>query len=90
MIGREQAISLCQRYEDQFFDRKSGQSKGKTAQKIAVAFGNSEGGEISFGIKDDSEESDPEKRMALFSDPEDANDILQALYQISPPLTFSV
>lgn len=87
-INRDQAIALCARPEDQFFDRKSGASKAKTAQKIAVAFGNSEGGEIAFGIKDDSEEPSVEKRLSLFTDPEEANDILQALYAINPPLTF--
>ncbi|WP_267382037.1 ATP-binding protein [Sphingomonas sp. GC_Shp_6] len=55
---------------------------------MAVAFGNSDGGEISFGIKDDSEESDPAKRLYTFSDPEEANGILQALYEINPPLIF--
>ncbi|MGN6689837.1 MAG: ATP-binding protein [Sphingopyxis sp.] len=87
-ISRDQAIALCARPEDQFFDRKSGASKAKTAQKLAVAFGNSEGGEIAFGIKDDSEELSVEKRLALFSDPEEANDILQALYSINPSLNF--
>ena len=87
-ISADQALALCVRSEDQFFDRKSRDAKGKTAQKITVAFGNSDGGEVSFGIKDDSEESDPAKRLALFSDPEDANGILQALYEVNPPLTF--
>lgn len=87
-INADQALALCARSEDQFFDRKSRHTKGKTAQKIAVAFGNSDGGEISFGIKDDSEESDPAKRLDTFSDPEEANGILQALYEINPPLIF--
>lgn len=87
-ISRDQAITLCTRPEDQFFDRKSASSKGKTVQKIAVAFGNSEGGEIAFGLKDDSENSDPQERLDLFADPEEANDILQSIYQVNPALTF--
>ncbi len=88
ILTREQWLALCTRDEDQFFDRKSAKSKGKTAQKIAVAFGNSEGGEISFGIKDVNEESDPEKRPDLFNSIEDANPILQSLYEINPTLNF--
>ena len=87
-ISHEQAMTLCARPEDQFFDRKSSASKARTAQKIAVAFGNSEGGEIAFGIKDDSDEPDTSKRLSLFSDPEDANDVLQSIYAVNPPLTF--
>jgi ATP-dependent DNA helicase RecG len=63
-------------------------TKGRTAQKISVAFGNSEGGEISFGIKDDSDEPDTEKRLELFADPEEANGILQSIFEVMPPLTF--
>jgi len=87
-ISIEQAMALCIRPEDQFFDRKSRLAKPRTAQKIAVAFGNSDGGEIAFGIKDDSDEPDPAKRLDLFADPEEANDILQSLYEVSPVLTF--
>ncbi len=87
-LSAAQALALCVRQEDQFFDRKSSDSKGKTAQKIAVAFGNSEGGEIAFGIKDEKEESDPSLRFSLFSTIEDANSILQCLYEINPALNF--
>lgn len=87
-VSKEQALSLCIRYEDQFFDRKSRLSRPKTAQKIAAAFGNSDGGEIVFGIKDDTDEVDEEKRLDPFEDPEAANDILQSLYAINPPLLF--
>lgn len=87
-ISAEQAMALCSRPEDQFFDRKSCATKGRTAQKIAVAFGNSEGGEIAFGIKDDSDEPNVEQRLSLFADPEEANGILQSIYEVTPPLTF--
>lgn len=87
-ISAEQGFALCDRPEDQFFDRKSAASKARTAQKIVVAFANSEGGEVAFGIKDDSEETDPSLRLALFDDPEDANAILQSIYEVTPPLTF--
>jgi ATP-dependent DNA helicase RecG len=75
-ITREQALAICARPEDQFFDRKAKAANGRTAQKIAVAFGNTEGGEIAFGIKDDSDEPDPQKRLDPFPDPEAANAIL--------------
>lgn len=87
-ISHDQALALCKRHEDQFFDRKSKLSRPKTAQKIAVAFGNSDGGEVVFGVKDDSEESVPGKRLDPFTTPEEANDILQALYAINPALVF--
>lgn len=84
----EQGSALCHRPEDQFYDRKSSLSKGKTAQKIAVAFANAEGGEITFGIKDDKEESDPKKKFCLYVSPEDANDTLHNIYSLNPPVTF--
>ncbi|HEX8444114.1 MAG TPA: ATP-binding protein [Allosphingosinicella sp.] len=87
-ISREQALALCSRPEDQFFDRKSKDANGRTAQKIVVAFGNTEGGEVAFGIKDDADEPDPQKRMDPFVDPEAANAVLQAIFQINPALTF--
>ncbi len=87
-ITYEQAIALCHRDEDEFFDRKAPETKGRAVQKAAVAFGNTEGGEIAFGIRDDSDEPSPERRLAPFNDPEDANGILQAIYEVQPPLTF--
>lgn len=88
VISHEQALALAGRFEDQFFDRKSAESKGKTAQKIAVALANSEGGEIVFGIKDDKEEPNISDRLAPFDDPEGANPILQSLFEINPALNF--
>ncbi|WNO54636.1 RNA-binding domain-containing protein [Stakelama saccharophila] len=87
-LNREQVLALASRNEDDFFDRKSKLSKGKTAQKLAVAFANTEGGEIAFGIKDSSEESDAKKRIDLFENQEEANGILHALYEINPAINF--
>ena len=87
-ISLEQALALCSRPEDQFFDRKSKLARGKTAQKIAVAFGNAEGGEVVFGVKDDSDEAQIDKRLDLFADPEEANDILQSMFSVNPALNF--
>lgn len=84
----EQALALSSRPEDQFFDRKSALSKGKTAQKIAVAFANAEGGEAAFGIADDKEEPDASKRIKPYQKPEDANDVLQSIFSLNPPVTF--
>lgn len=87
-LTEEQLAALCGRPEDQFFDRKSDQCSGRKAQRTAAAFGNAEGGEIAIGIKDDDEELDPARRPSPFAKPEDANGILQALYDVNPPLTF--
>lgn len=88
VITQEQALQLCTRPEDQFYDRKSALAKAKSAQKIAVALANAEGGEATFGIKDDKEEPDPKKKLAPFLIPEDANDILHNIYQLNPAVTF--
>lgn len=88
VISHEQAILMATRPEDQFFDRKSGEARGKTAQKIVVALGNTEGGEVVFGILDDSAEPEPAKRLAPLADPEEANAILQAIFEVNPPISF--
>lgn len=53
---------LCEKEESQFFDKKAFGIEAKKNQKLAVAFANSDGGEIIVGIKDDSDEPIANKR----------------------------
>jgi len=87
-ISFEQALAIAGRPEDQFYDKKSREARGKTVQKIAVAFGNTEGGEIAFGIIDDAQEIAIGDRIVPLADPEEGNAILQSIYEVNPPLTF--
>lgn len=87
-ITNEQALALSIRPEDEFFDRKGSACSGKKAQKAGVSFANAEGGELVVGIKDEKEECDPTRRLDPFSTPEDANGVLQALFEINPALVF--
>lgn len=79
-------LSLLTRDEDHFFDRKSLASSGKTVQKIAVAFANSDGGEFVVGVADVAEEVNPDRRWKGATQIEDFNSHLQALTEIKPPL----
>ena len=76
--------NLLTRDEDHFFDRKSLHVGGKTLQKIAVAFANSDGGEFVVGIADVDEEVVPENRWKGAAKIEDFNGHLQTLSEIKP------
>jgi ATP-dependent DNA helicase RecG len=84
------ALRLCSRSEDHFFDRKSLAVSGRAVQKIGVAFANSDGGEFVVGIADDEEEPIPEKRWAGAAKVEDFNGLIQALGEVAPPLPSSI
>jgi len=58
-VGDEEAIDLCTRQEDDFFDRKSARIKPNQIQDVAVAFANAEGGMIIVGIEDAKSQKDP-------------------------------
>ncbi len=75
--------------EGHFFDKKEIGLDGRGAQKIAVAFGNSDGGEFVVGIKDNKNEPVPEKRWVGAESPEDFNGLLQAIFDVSPSLIVS-
>jgi ATP-dependent DNA helicase RecG len=87
-LTSEQALSFSTRPEDEFFDRKSADCSGKSAQKAGVAMANAEGGEVIFGVADEKSEPDPKKRLSPYSKPEDANGVLQALFELNPALVF--
>jgi len=78
--------SFLTRDEDHFFDRKALAASGKTVQKIAVAFANSDGGEFVVGVADTLEEPIPENRWNGAAKVEDFNGHLQALTEVKPPL----
>lgn len=75
------------RDEDHFFDRKALGASGRTIQKIAVAFANSDGGEFVVGIADAEEEPVPRNRWHGAAKIEDFNGHLQALSDVKPPLS---
>ncbi|MDC4578073.1 putative DNA binding domain-containing protein, partial [Acinetobacter baumannii] len=59
LITETQAIELANRTEDNFFDLKSSRSKPSVIEEVAVAFANSEGGEIIIGIEDEKHGQSP-------------------------------
>jgi len=81
-------LAICTKMEGDFFDRKAFGLTPKKAQSIAVAFSNADGGEFVFGIADDGDEPDPQKRWMGASEIEEFNDILQNLYSLNPSVDF--
>lgn len=87
-ISRDEALRLCRELETQFLDKKSKNISGKSLQKHGVAFANADGGTLILGIRDDSDEPDPEKRWDGAVDPEEYNQHLQSLFNLNPTLPF--
>ncbi|MFV2045363.1 MAG: ATP-binding protein [Anaerolineales bacterium] len=85
-ISEEDALSVCARDESHFFDRKALEVTGRKIQKVAVAFANSDGGEIVVGVLDGSDEPDAAKRWKGAADLEVFNGLLQALFEVTPTL----
>lgn len=85
-IDHQDAISLILKQESHFFDHKAIEVSGKSLQKIAVAFANSDGGQILVGIDDQQEEKESLKRWRGFVDLERMNSHLQALFSLQPSL----
>ena len=83
-ISEADALVLCKRAEDHFFDRKAAALSGQKLQKIVVAFANADGGEVVIGIADDKDEPDPSKRWNGYATVEDYNGLLQALHTLNP------
>lgn len=86
VLIEKDVASLLRREEDHFFDRKALMASGKTLQKIAVTFANSDGGEFVVGVADASEEPIPDKRWRGAAKIEDFNGHLQALTEVKPAL----
>jgi ATP-dependent DNA helicase RecG len=87
-LTNEEALYFCNKDEDHFFDKKAHGIKGAKVQKIAVAFANSDGGEIIFGIADDADEPEPAKRWQGRETTEDYNSVIQALSELVPSIDF--
>lgn len=85
-ISAAEAIALCAKEEDHFYDRKAAQLGGVKMQKIAVAFANADGGEFCVGIADDKEAADPPARWQGAANVEDFNSLIQALNDVQPQL----
>lgn len=88
-ISLEDALILCKKEENHFFDKKAVNVSGINVQKIAVALANADGGEFLVGIADEKDEPTIEKRWHGASKIEDFNPHLQALSEINPTLDFS-
>ena len=87
-ISNEEALKLASTVEDQFFDRKGKSISGKGVQKIVVAFANADGGELVVGIKDDKEDENPANRWDGATDPEEFNQLIQSVVELSPSVGF--
>jgi ATP-dependent DNA helicase RecG len=85
-ISADDALAVASRQEDHFFDRKAAAIKGAKLQKGAVAFANSDGGEIFVGVADSDDEPDPPKRWQGVPNIEDFNQLIQALSEVQPAL----
>ena len=85
-ISPEDALVVCSRDESHFFDRKAIGVSGQQVQKAAVAFANSDGGELVVGVRDSADEKEAENRWQGADDLEDFNGLLQALFEVSPTL----
>ncbi len=88
VLSDSDALVLCKRQEDHFFDRKALAVSGKKVQKISVALANADGGEVAIGIADDADEPDPAKRWRGATTIEEFNSHLQAINEISPSLDY--
>jgi ATP-dependent DNA helicase RecG len=85
-ISEQDYIELAQREESHVFDHKAFEVSGKSAQKIAVAFANADGGDFVIGISDVKESSEVGDRWQARSI-EDFNGHLQALSEVTPTLS---
>jgi ATP-dependent DNA helicase RecG len=89
LLNEQEALSLCNREETEFFDRKAFGIAPAKIQKIAVAFANADGGEFVVGIADDRHEPIPEKRWGGAANRELFNDVLQSIYSLNPSIDFN-
>lgn len=83
-ISRDDFETIANREESHFFDVKSRRIDGRGIQKIAVAFGNADGGEFIIGISDKKEATNICERWDGFSEIEAMNSALQAVFDLKP------
>ncbi len=85
-LTKTEVLALVTREESHFYDIKSREVSGAALQKIAVAFANSDGGDVLVGILEEKDEVDVEKRWQGFVNLESMNAHLQVLFNIAPAL----
>ncbi len=90
VIASSEALALCLKQEDHFFDRKDASIDGKGIQKIVVAFANSDGGDVYVGISDDKHEPDENKRWRGVQTIEEYNQHIQAAMEIEPSVPMEI
>lgn len=83
-ISEQEFKQIVQKDENHFFDFKSKQISGKALQKIVVALGNADGGEVIIGIEDSKNQEDHNNRWDGFDEIESMNSLLQAVFELSP------
>lgn len=79
-------VRIASRDEDHFFDIKAKDIGGRGVQKIAVALANADGGEFIVGIKDKKVAPTAQERWDGFTDIEEMNGLLQAVFEIKPSI----
>lgn len=86
LLSNAEYTEIANRDESHFFDVKQSAVSGKSLQKIAVAFSNSDGGELIIGIKDKKTGLPANERWEGIADIEKLNGQLQALFEVNPQL----
>ncbi|WP_372361715.1 ATP-binding protein [Xanthomonas sp. NCPPB 1325] len=89
-VSESDVLRISSKAEDHFYDRKAAAISGAKLQKIAVAFANTDGGDIHVGIGDDSDQPDVSKRWQGAKNLEEYNQLIQALVDIQPSLPMEI
>jgi len=85
-LSDEEIEDFCSKDEDHFYEKKSNNVRGRAIQKLAVAFANSDGGEIIVGIKDSKEEENVSERWDGVAEIEELNFVFQNLLETEPQI----
>lgn len=88
-IGEVELLDLCQRGEDDYFDRKSARLKPKDIQEPAIAFANAEGGTLVVGIEDIGKVPVPLDRWVGKTSIEEFNPFISMLSSLNPGIDFN-
>lgn len=87
-MTKENAESLINKKESDFFDKKSARISGHKVEKAAVAFANSDGGELVLGLEDRAMSSKDGEIWSGLESIEAYNGILQSLHSLNPSIDF--
>lgn len=87
-VGEVEFLDLCQRGEDDYFDRKSARLKPKDIQEPAIAFANAEGGVLVVGIEDIGKVPNPQDRWVGKASIEEFNPFISMLSSLNPGIDF--